>query len=264
MKTYRTKILSSLSIILIFTSCVTHKNLTYLQYSGKYDNALMSVNDARITVTPADYKLMPYDILYISVVTPDPQWSTLFNTVPVGTGGTLTEQSAALLGYPIDKNGDINLPFIGKLQVGGKTLSETKVIVDSTLKNYVTDASITVRMVNNFVSIIGEVNLPGRFPLTKDRINVFEALSMAGDLKDYSNRQKVQLIRPSQSGPVVKEFSLTDRSILSSELYYVMPNDIIYAQPRKGRGFQMNSSIYSAILSSITTFLVIFSFFQTN
>jgi polysaccharide export outer membrane protein len=222
----------------------------------------MPVNGTRITVTPSAYKLMRNDILYISVVTPDPQWSTLFNTVPVGTGGTLTEQSAALSGYPVDDNGEIELPFIGKLQVAGKTLSEIKVDLDMTLKNYVANASITVRMVNNYVSIIGEVNSPGRFPLYKDRINVFEALSMAGDLKDYSNRQNVQLIRQSPIGPTVKEFSLTDRSILSSEFYYIMPNDIIYAQPRKGRGFAMNSSISSMIMSSITTILVIYSFFR--
>jgi polysaccharide export outer membrane protein len=207
---------------------------------------------------------MVNDILYISVVTPDPQWSTLFNTIPVGAGGALTEQSAALLGHPVDNNGDIGLPFIGKLQVAGKTLSEIKVDLDSILKNYVTDASITVRMVNNYVSILGEVNFPGRFPLIKDRLNIFEALSMAGDLKDYGNRQKVQLIRQFQSGPIVKQFSLTDRSILTSELYYIMPNDVIYVQPRQGRGFQLNSSIYSIILSSITTFLVIFSFIRAN
>jgi polysaccharide export outer membrane protein len=204
---------------------------------------------------------MANDILYISVLTPDPQWSTLFNKVPVGTGGTLTDQSAALLGYPVDNNGDIELPFIGKLQIAGKTLSEIKVDLDSTLKNYVADASITVRMVNNYVSIIGEVNAPGRFPLTKDYFNVFEVLSMAGDLKDYSDRQKLQLIRQTQNGPIVKEFSLSDRSILTSELYYLMPNDIIYVQPRKGRGFGTNSSTFMLVLSTISSFLVLYSFF---
>jgi len=256
--------MTSLSLLLILDSCVTQKNLTYLQYLGKSDNSIVPVGDSRFAVTPPVYKLMPYDVLYISIVTPDPKWSTLFNTVPIGTGGALTEQSAALLGYPIDINGDIEFPFIGKLQVAGKTLSEIKGDLDKILKNYVADASITVRMVNNYVSVIGEVNSPGRFPLIKDCINIFEALSMAGDLKDFSNRQKVQLIRQSPKGPIIKEFSLADRGILTSELYYIMPNDIIYAQPRNGRGFQMNSSIYSLILNSITSILVIFSFLQAN
>jgi polysaccharide biosynthesis/export protein len=264
MRRYRVNSLSLFALVIFLNSCVTHRNLTYLQNVNKFDNSIMPVRDFGISVTPSVYKVMPYDILYINVVTPDPQWSVLFNKVPVGTGGALTEQSAALLGYPIDISGDIEVPFIGKLKVLGKTLPEIKFKLDSTLKNYVTDPSITVRMVNNYVSVIGEVNLPGRYPLTKDRINVFEALSMAGDLKDFSDRQKLLLIRQTLNGPVTKEISLSDRSILTSELYYIMPNDILYAPSRKGRGFSMNSSIYSVILSSITTFLVIFSFFRTN
>ena len=86
---------------------------------------------------------------------------------------------------------------------------------------------------------------------------------MAVDLSVYSDRQRVQLIRPSPYGPVIKEFSLSDRSILNSEYYYVMPNDIIYAMPMRGRSFQVNSSIYTLFLTSITTALVIISYFRT-
>ena len=148
------------------------------------------------------------------------------------------------------------------MKVAGKTLSEVKVELDSIFKNYVTDAAITIKLVNNSVSIIGEVNNPGRYILYKDRINIFEALSLAGDMSEYSNRQKVQLIRPSPYGPLVKEFSLADRSILTSEFYYVMPNDIIYAIPMQGRSFQVNTSVYTLFLSTITTALVVISYFQ--
>ena len=168
------------------------------------------------SVTPAAYKIMPYDNLYIRVITPDPQWSALFN-IETGTTG-LTQESAGLSGYSVDIDGNIEIPYVGKVKVAGKTLSEVKVELDSIFKNYVTDAAITVKLVNNAVSIIGEVNAPGRYVIYKDRINIFEALSLAGDLNDFSNRQKVQLIRPSPYGPSIKEFSLSDRSILSSEL----------------------------------------------
>jgi polysaccharide export outer membrane protein len=203
---------------------------------------------------------MPYDILYIRVVTPDPQWSELFN-VQTGTTG-LTQESAGLSGYPIDLDGNIELPFVGKVKIAGKTLSEAKVELDSIFKNYVTDAAITIRLVNNAVSIIGEVKNPGRYIIYKDRINIFEALSLAGDLSAYGDRQKVQLIRPSPYGPIIKEFSLADRSILASELYYVMPNDVIYAIPMQGRSFQVNTSVYALFLSVITTALVVISYFQ--
>jgi len=260
MKTTNAFFLISLTIILIFSSCVTPGKLTYLQYSELPDNSAAPRSDNRATITPVAYKIMLYDNLFIRVITPDPQWSALFNTMP--ETGAMTEESASLLGYPVDGNGDIEIPFVGKLAVAGKTLAEIKAELDSTFKSYVNDAAITVRLVNNYISIIGEVSMPGRYPLTKDRINVFEALSMAGDLADYSDRQKIQLIRPSPYGPIVKEFSLLDRSILTSEFYYLMPNDIIYAQPMFGRSFQNNATIFTVILSTVTTGLVIFGFFN--
>lgn len=252
--------LISLSIVLIFSSCVSKKKLTYLQYSDKSGAYDMSGSDGRASVTPSAYKIMPYDNLFIRVITPDPQWSALFN-IDVGMTG-MTQESAGLSGYSVDIDGDIEMPYIGKVQVVGKTLSEVKVELDSIFKNYVTDAAITVKLVNNAVSIIGEVNNPGRYILYKDRINIFEALSLAGDISEYGNRQKVQLIRPSPYGPTVKEFSLADRSILTSEFYYIMPNDIIYAIPMQGRSFQVNTTVFTLFLTTITTALVIISYFR--
>ena len=253
-------ILFSISVVLIFSSCTSRKKMTYLQYSGMLAKEEISSSDIRAYITPAAYKVMPYDNLYIRVITPDPQWSELFNS-QVGSGG-ITQESAALTGYNVDVSGNIEIPFVGKLAVGGKTLSEIKVDLDSVFTNYVSDGAISVRLVNNFLSIIGEVSVPGRYPLTKDRMNIFEALSMAGDMTPYSNRQKVQLIRPSPFGPVIKEFSLNDRSILASEFYYVLPNDIIYVMPMQGRSFVTNSSVYTLFLTTITTALVLISYFQ--
>jgi polysaccharide export outer membrane protein len=91
-------------------------------------------------------------------------------------------------------------------------------------------------------------------------MNIFQALALAGDLNEYSNRRKIQVIRQTPEGNFVKEFNLTDRSIMTSEFFYVMPNDIIYAKPMKGKFLQLNSFPYSVLLSSITTFIVIWTF----
>jgi polysaccharide export outer membrane protein len=246
--------------VMVMSSCVSREKLTYLQYSaGSARSDLFS--DNQVSVTPEAYKIMPYDNLYIRVITPDPQWSSLFNA-DIGTAG-ITQESAALSGYTVDAQGIIEIPFVGRVSVGGKTLLEIKAELDSIFKNYVTDAAILVRLVNNYVSVIGEVRLPGRYLLTKDRITVFEALALAGDMSEYSNRQKVQLIRPSPYGPIIKEFSLSDRSIFSSEYYYIMPNDIVYAVPRQSRAFQVNSSVWTIFLTTITSALGIIAFFRT-
>jgi polysaccharide export outer membrane protein len=240
-----------LSVLL--TSCVTNRKLTYLQYEGTAN---------RIVKPPApyDYTIMPYDNLFIRVVTPDPQWSAMFNTLPVASYSiTVTEQSADIISYPVDGEGYIQLPYAGKIKVSGKTLAMVTDEVAKVLKGYVADAAVTVKMVNNYVSLIGEVQRPGRYPIYKDRMNIFQALAMAGDLSEFSNRRKIQLIRQTAEGTMVREFSLTDRSIMDSELYYVMPNDVIYAKPMKGRFFHMNAFPFSVLLSTLTTFILLWT-----
>lgn len=263
MRHFRPVIVVALSVFLVVCSCVSNKKLTYLQFSGTSKANGFDQSDQSRSVEVAAYKIMPHDNLYIRVITPDPQWSAIFNSMPVGAGGAVTEESASLFGYIVDDDGNIEIPFVGKVQVEGKTLSDIKSNLDAVFKNYVTDAAITVRLVNNYISIIGEVTAPGRYRLTKDRINVFEALALASDMSLYGNRQKVLLVRPSSYGPIIKEFSLADRSILSSEYYYVMPNDILYAVPIKGRSFEVNSSVWALLLTTVTSTLGIIAFFRT-
>jgi polysaccharide export outer membrane protein len=237
---------------MLITSCVTNKKLTYLQSEGDREEF--------ISITPANYIIQPYDNLYIRVVTPDPKLSEMFNTMPATISSiSINELSADMLSYTVDDDGTIELPYAGKFMVAGKTLSMVKVELDNALKSYIADAVVTVKMVNNYVSIIGEVQNPGKYPIYKNRLNIFQALAMAGDLDKYSNRQKIQLIRQTPDGNTVKEFSLKDRSIIGSQFFYVMPNDVIYAPPMKGRFFQMDAFPYSVILSAITTFVLLWN-----
>lgn len=263
MKRHSAILLVTVLVMVLLSSCVSRKKLTYLQFNDQAQVYDQSLGENRPSVTPSAYKIMPYDNLYIRVITPDPQWSELFNSMPIGAGGSVTQESAGLFGYSVDDDGFIEIPFVNKVKVGGLTLSEIKAELDSIFKNYVTDAAITIRLVNNFISVIGEVNAPGRYPLIKDRMNIFEALSLASDMSAFSDRQKVQLIRPSPYGPVIKEFSLADRSILSSEYYYIMPNDVIYAIPMQGRSFELNATFWSLVLSTITSTLGVLAFFRT-
>jgi polysaccharide biosynthesis/export protein len=237
-------------------SCITNKKLTYLQYAGV-------VGDTTISVTPADYEIQPFDNIFIRVVTPDPQWSGMFNTLQANSSGSnITEQSADLISYSVNSDGNIEIPFAGTFNVAGKSLSLIKAELEIALKAYVADAAVTVKMINNYINIIGEVNRPGRYQIYKDRLNIFQALAMAGDLGDYSDRMKVQVIRQIPGASTVKEFSLNDRSILTSEFFYVMPNDVIYAQPIKGKFFKMNTFPYSVILSTLTTFILFLNVLQ--
>ena len=237
----------------VLVGCVTSKKLTYLQYTG-------TRNDVIESVTPKTYTIMPYDNLFIRVMTPDPKLSDMFNTIPATvTGLSMTEQSAEMISYNVDGDGYIRLPYAGRVMVAGKTLDTVTDEIEIILKGYISDAAVTVKMVNNYVSLIGEFQQPGKYPIYKEQMNIFQALAMAGDLNDFSNRQEIQIIRQTSHGNLIKEFTLNDRAIIASEFYYIMPNDVIYAKPMKGRFFHLNEFPYTVILSAITTFVLLWN-----
>lgn len=247
-----------LLVATVVTSCVTNKDLTYLQYSGD-----LHPPDTVASVTPAVYRVQISDNLFIRIVTPDPSFSEMFNTLPTtGYGVTVTEQTADLVSYAVDSTGSISMPYAGKIHVAGKTLNQITVDVEDALRPFISDAAISVKLINNYISLVGEIELPGRYLIYKDRLNIFQALAMGSDLNDFSDRQEVQIIRQTSGGTVVKEFSLTDRSILSSEFFYVMPNDVIYAKPVKGRFFRLNEFPYTFLIGSLTTLVLIYGIFQ--
>ncbi|MBN1183243.1 MAG: polysaccharide biosynthesis/export family protein [Bacteroidales bacterium] len=239
------------SILLVgsvfLNSCVTTKKTSYLQEfrQSEYSTEF---------VPPVEYKIQPNDNLYVRVSTPDPNLSAIFNPMPGGVTTTRVEESTAnLLSYPVKLDGTVDLPYIGAVEVAGKTLSEARSAVEASLIDYVTDASVTVRLVNNYVSILGEVNSPGMYPIYKERLNIFQALAMAGDMAEISNRRELSIIRQTPEGSIIKQFDLTDKNIVDSEFYYVMPNDIIYAKPIKGSLFRRNQPTITLITTTIST-----------
>jgi polysaccharide biosynthesis/export protein len=253
MKANRIIIIFIITAPLFLISCVTNKKLTYLQYEE-------GAREEFIAITPATYIIQPYDNLYIRVVTPDPKLADMFNTMPATAYSiNVNELSADMLSHTVDDDGAIELPYAGRFIVAGKTLKMVKTELDDALKSYVADAVVTVKLVNNYVSIIGEVQRPGKYPIYKERLNIFQAIAMASDLGTFSDRQKIQLIRQTPDGNIIKEFSLKERSIIGSQFFYVMPNDVIYAPPMKGKFFKMDSFPYALILSTITTFILLWN-----
>jgi polysaccharide biosynthesis/export protein len=238
-------------ILSAMNSCVTNKKLTYLQYSG-------TPSDTTLSVTPSDYRILPFDNLYIRVVTPDPRFGEMFNLIP-STTALAGGQNSDLIGYKVDSEGNILLPYAGKVKVSGETILEVTSLVDSVIKSFVTDPAVTVKLINNNISLLGEMQRPGSYTISRDRMNIFQALALGGDLNIFSDRQKVQIIRPTLHGNVVKEFCLSDRSILTSEYFYVMPNDVIYAKPIKGKFFKMDSFPYAILISTITTGVLLYN-----
>jgi len=250
-------VFSVVFITLAMNSCVTNKKTTYLQ---EYD-----VDQYSVFTEDKYYEIQPSDNLYIRVVTADPSWSAMFNSLPVSTPTmSLSEPSLDLISYTVGQDGIVHIPYLEPIHVAGKTLEEVRKILLIELADYVTDPAITVKLVNNYVSILGEVVQPGRYPIYKEQLNIFQALAMAGDLRDYSDRYEIQIIREEPDSIIVKKFDLTDKEIIHSEFYIVMPNDVIYARPMKGKFFQMNAFPYALIITTISTTILLLSYINNT
>jgi polysaccharide biosynthesis/export protein len=230
--------------------CVTTRKTTYLQ---EYEDS--EIPD--FYVPPEDYRIQAKDNLYLNVTTPDPAQSAMFNAMSESGTMGFDEATAQIYSYTVQQDGTVEFPYIGVVNVLGKTLNEAKALIEKELNDYVNDATLTVKLVNNSVTVLGEVVTPGKYALYKERLNIYEALAMAGDIDIYGDRYRINIIRETENGSIVKEFDITDRNIIDSEFYYVLPNDVIYVRPMKGKFFGMAEFPFALIFTGITTFILI-------
>lgn len=227
--------LISLTLVsLLFVSCGSVKNIAYLQNSEEIDFTRSEyLYDARI---------MPKDILTITVNTVNPEAAEPFNLIvrpKLTANNTLTASGGggSLQTYLVDNKGFIDFPVIGAIEVGGLTKSMCEQLIHDKIKPYLNAAEnpvVTVRMSNYKISVLGEVNRPGMFTVGNEKINILEALAQAGDLTIYGVRDKVKLIREDAKGrKEIHTINLNDANIISSPYYYLQQNDIVYVEPNK-------------------------------
>ena len=126
-------------------------------------------------------------------------------------------------------------------------------------KEYIIDPFVVVKLANFEVTVLGEVNNPGTYPVYKENLTIFDALAMAGDINDYGNLRKVKIVRSNNNKKKVYFFDLTESKILESNFYYLNNKDLVYVQPTKFKGLKKSQS--QILLSSLTTFAVLFNAF---
>jgi polysaccharide export outer membrane protein len=148
--------------------------------------------------------------------------------------------------YLVYEDGTIDYPMVGRIEVRGKTTREVKNDLEHKLMEYVQDQtdlkllSVEVNIVRRSFSVISDHG-SGTFTLDKEKVTIFEALAMAGDIGDFGDRSKVRIIREIEGQTQVKVFDVRSKDIVNSEFYYIEPNDVIYIQRIKGQSFGINS-----------------------
>jgi len=218
----------------------------------------MNGEDSSVNLQPV--LIQSGDILQVTVSTIDKDISLLFNPITAINGSTVNTTNPISQGYLVDKNGDIELPLIGKVSVKGKTTSQINDIIKAELDKTIKNAFVATRLLNFRVSVLGDVAHPGSFNIPNERVSLLDALSMAGDLNITANREDVMLIRETEGKKKYVSINLNDSKVLSSPYFYLTNNDVIYVRPGKNRvttstlGFQLLPTILGA-LSLITVIL---------
>jgi polysaccharide biosynthesis/export protein len=241
--------------LLLHSSCVTQKDVEYLQDKNKTTSEF---SEARID----DYKLKPSDELYIQINSLDDPTANVFSATGLQqlmNVGTIQPYGASLISYSIDKEGFLLLPVIGRISVMDKTTTQVSEIITKCLVNILSQPIVSVKLVNRYVSVLGEVQRPGHFAYSQDKLTIFDAIGLAGDITIYGNRNEVILTRNENGNNIRINVDLTKSKLLASSYYYVRPNDIVYVKPLRKRFWGMAQFPYAVILSSITTAVLLYS-----
>ncbi len=255
MKIHKKKSLTALSCILIlgilFSSCASRKKILLLQDK---DEAKSQYMNPRQTA----YQVQPGDNLYIKVFSVDPKTSKFFQTdLPTLMNPTYLYLNS----YTVNEDGYINFSFVDKMYVQGLTIEEIRNLLQKTVNEYFKEATVTVKLVNFRVTVLGEVNMPGEFTIDKDQINIFQAIGLARGIKDFGDNENVVLVRQIEGGSEVHDVDLTDKAILESDFYYLMPNDVVYIKPLKAKSFIYGSDTKDMIFSILTLMAVLGSLY---
>lgn len=242
-----------LVILLTISACVSQKKIKYLQRQQKDDTTTAVYSNKRAT----DYRIQTNDNLYIKIFSLDEKTYTFFNKQSTASSvynDYTSDASIYLNSYTVNSEGFIDFPIVGKINVRDMTIEEAKNAIQKLVDEYVKETTIVVKMVNFNITIVGEVNHPGKFRIYQDEINIFDAISLAGDMQDFAARNKVILIRQVKNGSKVYYLNLNSDKILNSDLYYLMPNDIIYVPPLKSKQYGFEAFPYTVVLAAITAF----------
>ena len=233
----------SVAILAVWLAgCSGSKNVAYIQGAGDADE------DEYVQSTPLyDARIMPKDLLTVTVSATDPEAVQPFNlTVPTRSTGLSTYSQPQLQAYLVDNSGQINFPVVGMITLSGLTKREAELKIADLLGKYVKETPVvTVSFVNYKISVVGEVARPNTFTISNEKVNIFEALAMAGDMTIWGRRDNVKIIREDMQGNQnVILMDLNDRNIIYSPYYFLQQNDVVYVEPNKTKA--KNSEIGSA------------------
>lgn len=220
-----------LIIMPFICSCANYKNIPYFQNAAAYnENKGGELYDMTIKSN---------DLLTILVFSgTDKNAVSIFNmSDPVESKDNRVRESREIHEYLVDKDGYINFPIVGKIHVGNLTIEQANQHIKDLIMPYLkpgTDCVVNTYLANFQITVMGEVQTPNTFTITRPKISVIEALALAGDMTIYGKRENVKVLRELTDGTYeVHELDMRDANILNSPYYYLQQRDVVYVEPNK-------------------------------
>jgi len=255
-------LLPLLLLAMALYACKTSEDMAYLK-----DMTDQELQD-HVPQKPVEYRIRPNDILYVKILTMNPEINMLFSqsqslTYTAGTQqmyGDLTSQF--LNGNIVDLKGEITLPILGNIKLEGLTVAEAQATVNKKAGEQLKEYTVQVKLLSFKFSMVGEFRSPGIYYNYNNNITILEAISRAGGINDYGKINNLMVVRTTPAGYKSYLVDLASEKILTSEAFYLQPDDVIYARPDKNKNIALNSVTYTLLLSSITTLLVLMQYFK--
>ncbi len=253
-------ILAVLAVALL-GSCTSHRQLVYLK-----DVDSSSGGGSFYPKSRPEYLIQSRDVLYVKIYSLNEEMSNIINQTMGNSQQNLYQNETSLFinGYVVSDSGNIELPILGRMNVAGKTLDEALAGIQQRTAQYLKDATVTVKLISFKISVIGEVNRPGTYYNYNSQLTVLEAISMAGDITDYGNRHMVHVLRSGSNGTTSFQLDLTNKKILTTDGFFLLPNDVIYVEPIKSKTFRINIPTVSLLLTGISTLILVLNYVDNN
>lgn len=246
----RTAFLLLVSCVIFFDSCINTQNLTY--FNNLPDSAKVTLNKINLPMQTIQVN----DLLEVKVGGENEKTVEYINQY-LGAG-----TSANGIERIVDIDGNIELPKIGKVHVGGASRDSAQKKIADAYAEYLQHPIVSVRYINFGFSVLGEVKVPGYYTVTNEKINIFEAVAKAGDMTQYALRDKVKIIRETNGQREVISLNFIDKNILNSPYYYLNRNDIIYIPPGETKAnsenFTRTATLTATIVSVAAILITIF------
>lgn len=252
--------LVSISLIVIFSSCVTSKKVTY--FNDLNDTTAAELSKAKINFeTP----IQKNDLLSITVGGSNPEDLIPLNSASgVILGANVGATSEKSIGYLVEADGKIQFPFLGKVQAAGLSRIQLEDTLTNRLKDYTKNPVVNIKYLNYTYSVLGDVTHPGQFPMTSERTTVLDALSVANDMTIFGKRDNVLVIREVNGKREFGRLDLLNKNIFNSPYFYLKTNDVVYVEPESTKFIPRSGFLqyFSPVIAGITLLLTILNFIK--